>query len=663
MSEVLSYHEFMEAMDAVNPKAVKKKFKDRKDKDIDNDGDVDASDKYLHKRRKAVSKAISKEDMDKPMTSAERAKAMQKKANQVKKNAQSAVKKAKGLTMGEVSVGYKVKKGKKTDEPIDEGAFYGRDDLVKQFKTKNPKDYIKLRKTVMTKDGKPGGTEGVSMKRKGNEDKIAKYKKDGYKEVPMESYEVEFHSILDENTGVANKAKKSGIPKGILMQVYRRGLAAYGTGHRPGASQAQWAMARVNSFIGKGKGTWGGADKDLAAKARKSMSKESLDEKAMDGRMPASFKAMLIQRDKMKKLGQNIDAINDKIKKARADAMRMTFSKEEVEIFEDAKDVLKRMRQTRDNLKKQGNNPAGLAAIELRIKKFRDSMSKESIDEKGPGLYANINAKRKRGEKMRKKGEKGAPSAKDFENAAKTAREERELCHSKDHDCATVVEHIVWGFGKPVYESHAIPTDDGYVAWYDVEFEHGIEREVPTEDLKIYTTEAHGMKTLNKGKKKPKSKDKAEPVKEEDREPAYVRNKDHYKDSARVKSNLAKAKAKMGIGSGYSDSEISRAVDIAKKMAGGNYTGAYKKIEGIKKGLAQQGKVKYALRKAAESFETWKGLSISEVNDVLVDMVASAQDYIKLVEDGDLKSVDEPEVEIAKGMPLSFKQFQSKIGD
>ena len=48
-------------LDKVQPKAVKKKFKDRKDKDIDNDGDVDASDKYLHKRRKAVSKAIAKE--------------------------------------------------------------------------------------------------------------------------------------------------------------------------------------------------------------------------------------------------------------------------------------------------------------------------------------------------------------------------------------------------------------------------------------------------------------------------------------------------------------------------------------------------------------------------------------------------------------------------
>jgi hypothetical protein len=50
-----------EGLDKVNPTAVKKKFDDRKDKDIDNDGDVDDADKFLHKRRKAISKAIKSE--------------------------------------------------------------------------------------------------------------------------------------------------------------------------------------------------------------------------------------------------------------------------------------------------------------------------------------------------------------------------------------------------------------------------------------------------------------------------------------------------------------------------------------------------------------------------------------------------------------------------
>ena len=68
--------------------------------------------------------------------------------------------------------------------------------------------------------------------------------------------------------GLKKKAEKSGISYSILKKVYDRGMAAYKTGHRPGTTAQQWAFARVNSFITKGKGTWGGADKDLAAKAR-----------------------------------------------------------------------------------------------------------------------------------------------------------------------------------------------------------------------------------------------------------------------------------------------------------------------------------------------------------------------------------------------------------
>jgi len=64
------------------------------------------------------------------------------------------------------------------------------------------------------------------------------------------------------------KSKATGIPYGILKQVFNRGMAAWKTGHKPGATQQQWGYARVNSFATKGKGTWGGADKDLAKKAR-----------------------------------------------------------------------------------------------------------------------------------------------------------------------------------------------------------------------------------------------------------------------------------------------------------------------------------------------------------------------------------------------------------
>ena len=76
---------------------------------------------------------------------------------------------------------------------------------------------------------------------------------------------------LDETIkAVKNKAEKTGMPYSILKQVYNRGMAAWKGGHRPGATQQQWALARVNSFVTKSSGTWGGADKDLAKKVRAS---------------------------------------------------------------------------------------------------------------------------------------------------------------------------------------------------------------------------------------------------------------------------------------------------------------------------------------------------------------------------------------------------------
>ena len=73
---------------------------------------------------------------------------------------------------------------------------------------------------------------------------------------------------VESIAAVKNKAEKTGMPYSILKQVYDRGMAAWKGGHRPGVGQVQWALARVNSFVTKSSGTWGGADKDLAAKVK-----------------------------------------------------------------------------------------------------------------------------------------------------------------------------------------------------------------------------------------------------------------------------------------------------------------------------------------------------------------------------------------------------------
>ena len=53
-----------EKLDPVNKADLRKDFQSRSDKDIDNDGDVDSTDKYLHKRRKAITKNIKKENYE-----------------------------------------------------------------------------------------------------------------------------------------------------------------------------------------------------------------------------------------------------------------------------------------------------------------------------------------------------------------------------------------------------------------------------------------------------------------------------------------------------------------------------------------------------------------------------------------------------------------------
>ena len=56
MDYIKSFKKYLEAVDNIDDKEAKSKFKDLDDKDIDNDGDVDNSDKYLHHKLSVVNK-------------------------------------------------------------------------------------------------------------------------------------------------------------------------------------------------------------------------------------------------------------------------------------------------------------------------------------------------------------------------------------------------------------------------------------------------------------------------------------------------------------------------------------------------------------------------------------------------------------------------------
>ena len=95
-----------------------------------------------------------------------------------------------------------------------------------------------------------------------------------YKAMYGEDMNAAFEAFITEEyieekalDGLKKKAEKSGISYGILKKVYDRGMAAWKSGHRPGATPQQWAYARVNSFLTGGK-TRTTADADLWKQAK-----------------------------------------------------------------------------------------------------------------------------------------------------------------------------------------------------------------------------------------------------------------------------------------------------------------------------------------------------------------------------------------------------------
>lgn len=80
------------------------------------------------------------------------------------------------------------------------------------------------------------------------------------------SYTQAWVSQFPDAKSLQQKAAATGIPLRFIKACYNRGLAAWRTGHRPGATQQQWGYARVHSFLLGGK-TAQTADSDLVRAA------------------------------------------------------------------------------------------------------------------------------------------------------------------------------------------------------------------------------------------------------------------------------------------------------------------------------------------------------------------------------------------------------------
>ena len=179
------------------------------------------------------------------------------------------------------AIGMSVAKKKYNDEPpldkktIEKGHEIAKSILKKEDASKDAENIAKLRTRQMAlqtklKDldvGDPKDKTPIAITK--NDIENIQMKMDQIRSKTKKEEKIHpAKALIEAITAVKNKAEKTGMPYSVLKKVYDRGMAAWKGGHRPGTTPQQWAMARVNSFVTKSSGTWGGADKDLAKKVR-----------------------------------------------------------------------------------------------------------------------------------------------------------------------------------------------------------------------------------------------------------------------------------------------------------------------------------------------------------------------------------------------------------
>ena len=382
-------------------------------------------------------------------------------------------------------------------------------------RTQQDKD-VEDKKGTQPKKYYAADADGDKMSKKTKEKRAAHFAKGSKEPAPGDAgadtkpsqhtkkYHKMFGETIDEaaaDKSLRKKADKTGMPFGILKQVFQRGVKAWQSGHRPGTTAVQWGHARVNSFVTKSKGTWGGADKDLAAKVRgksesieestdikkrlkkvKGLTKKQLEmlatlpspvvtslvqqlsglvmgEEIKEGKYVAprlevlSYILKMIEQKVTKELDKNEEKgialmnqlgsyVKAKVtdKKQVDNKLFLKFGDILEDAAQDAAELALKQAAEQEALK--AKHEAEQEALDNRHERDTERAEKEKEDEakekenadnaeaarekdQNESLWDNIRKKRARGEPMRKKGEKGAPTDDQIKRAQGEELEEK----------------------------------------------------------------------------------------------------------------------------------------------------------------------------------------------------------------------------------------------
>ena len=482
-------------LDPVNPKAVKKKFDDRKDKDIDNDGDVDSSDKYLHKRRKAISKAVKGEEKKDKKDDVE----INPKINDMREKVQIPDKMKKKM-----------------------------DKIVKALK-KSVGAHAKQAKTIgkMTSMDKPDdiqekhGGDHVSTGRKMTDAEMKK-REDIKKGLMKSKSDFKDRYGKDADQVMNALATKKAMEANEAMSRAQQAAIAISKKEKGEKPKEEDIIRRGDAKVVKVKGPDGRPmfkkmrpvvkvddPSDHAMKAEEAINEAEMNYKVSIEGLPDFFVAAKNPGEvkiKMRKMLKKPDMLN-MVKRVPDADMKKHFRLKAQGKDEDEQQPMKE----ETVMSEDNTNPLVKAVSDILSRNsFNSFRDVKPIDEKmsskekmAKGLYNQkgvMPAPKGMVDKAPGDQDAGAKSMQKDIMTKKMKDQDKKIPQGAStlHMCAKNVMHEKFGRGECLYGMHADPDENGHVSHYDIMFNHGIEKDMPISECEVLHERMHGHKMKKK---------------------------------------------------------------------------------------------------------------------------------------------------------------------